>query len=1120
MKKRFLPLFLSVIMALSVFSVLPITASGEETQNTYTVAGGKTGYVSDGVATGTTASEVKTHSIVGTIAPDGWNPQGEANLMTLNGNTYELILTGVKADTYEFKMTTNGQWDPAYDFDGKIASGGSNETITVPEDNSTVRFTFKEKEGFVRAYINGVEYDLDNPLKQPTNYYIIGESGLCNGENWDCKAEINKMSFNGDTYELEIKGVNADEYSFGISLNETWESPVYSFYGEPESTTRRITIDEDNSTVKFVFDKYEKILKAYINGVEFEPVTNHYIVGEAGLCNGVSWNNSARINKMTLNDDTYELEITGVKAGTYEFKMTTNGAWEPAYGFYGEIKSGNRNDRITITEDNSTVKFVFSESEKNLKAYVNGVEYSNRSDTYDKETPDITSKGGYYTPFEDMDTYRYYFEMPESWKTFANATACCYWWEGTDNCDKVSKVNPDFDEDNEKGWNYSYMMRKADVPNRDDIYFIDVPKDVHHIKFNNGIDSGEKINDGNGNETYKNYGKAYQTESISLPYTDDENIYYTDGLDSFNHMIFIVNQYYFTVDSSLGEIEYGGEWKYLHQDGSIDSTEGTIFEQETPIPEKALAKNIKINTNSESIYIWDKLNLEAVIFPNNANRRVRWKSSDTKVALVNSDGVVFGIGFGKTNITATTTDGTKLVDTCVVTVREELSDIFEYKVNEDKKSITITNYNGDRNTKDLVIPKTIDGYTVTDIGEKAFANKYFKTIKFNEGLKTIGAYAFYGTELSSITIPKSVTSIGEFAIGFYTGQYVYDEVADAELYIGTYNTTFYVYRGSAGWNYARDCKYYDKFFGSTLSVSFNFLRMGYEKTITNNGFKYNLYNDGTADLIEYTGKASNVTVPSKVSNHTVIGICKETFSDNRNRKNLSITIPNTVQYIDKYSMVSCRSLKKVVIPKSVKNLEYLSVGGGDGYFDDGYELMTNFTIYGYKGSDAEKYAKKYRISFVDMGTSISFRKNPVTIYKTGTYAIKPIVKFGKGTTTYKSDNTKVATVNGKGVVTAKKAGKAKITVTNNGVRKVLTVTVKNPYLNKTPKTLKSGKSFTLKINGQVGKAKFASSKKGIVSVKPIKGRSNQYKVTTKKKGTTTITIKTNGITLKCKVTVK
>ena len=114
MKKRFLSLFLSVVMALSVFSVLPITASGEETQNTYTVAGKTTGYVSDGVATGTAASEVTTHSIVGTIAPDGWNPQGESNLMTLNGDTYEFEITGVKADTYTFKITTNGQWDPAY----------------------------------------------------------------------------------------------------------------------------------------------------------------------------------------------------------------------------------------------------------------------------------------------------------------------------------------------------------------------------------------------------------------------------------------------------------------------------------------------------------------------------------------------------------------------------------------------------------------------------------------------------------------------------------------------------------------------------------------------------------------------------------------------------------------------------------------------------------------------------------------------------------------------------------------------------------------------------------------------------------------------------------------------
>ncbi|MCI6653008.1 MAG: Ig-like domain-containing protein [Ruminococcus sp.] len=899
MKKRFLSLFLSVVIALSVFSVLPITASGEETQNTYTVAGETTGYVSDGVATGKAVSEVKTHSIVGTIAPDGWNPQGEANLMTLNGDTYEFEITGVKADTYTFKITTNGQWDPAYDFDGKIASGGSDETIIVPENNSTVKFTFKEKEGFVRAYINGVDY---------------------------------------------LSGFN----------------------------------------------------------------------------------------------------------------------------------------------------------------------------TYN--TPHTTSKGGYYIPYEGVKTYRYFFEMPESWKTFANATACCYWSEGTDNCDKVSKVDPDFNRDNRKGWNYSYMMRKADVPNKDNIYFIDVPQDVHHIEFNNGIDTGMVIYDDNGNETYKNYGKACQT--------NEETVFLNETV-SYNNMIFVVNQDDVFDNSYSGKIVYGGEWKYLHKDGTINSTKGTIFEQETPIWEKALAKNIEVYPYSDSVYIGKKITLEAVVFPTNADRRVTWKSSDTKVATVDSNGVVTGKSMGEVTISATTTDGTNLVDTCVVTVKDETTDFIKclnYKVNEDKKSITITNYsnNYDYDFKDIVIPKTIDGYTVTDIGELAFAYESFNTVKFSEGLKTIGDNAFYSTEISSIYIPKSVTSIGEHAIGFYRGYYGED---DMDSYFGIYNITFYAYRGSAGWNYAKNhFALFDKDERLEGMNDFVLFRMGYEKTVTNNGFKYNLYNDGTADLIKYTGKASNVTVPSKVSNHTVISICKKTFSDNDNRKILSITIPNTVKYIDKYSMLFCDSLKKVVIPKSVKNLEYLSVGGGkenDEFDPDDvvYDLMRNFTIYGYKGSDAEKYAKQYHINFIDMGTSISFKKNPVTIYKTGTYTIKPIVKYGKGTTTYKSDNTKVATVNGKGVVTAKKVGKAKITVTNNGVKKVLKVTVKNPYLNKIPKTLKLGKNFTLKINGQVGKAKFTHSKKDIVSVNPIKGKSNQYKVTAKKKGTTTITIKTNGITLKCKVTV-
>ena len=1090
-------------MALSVFSVLPITASGEETQNTYTVAG------------------------EGDMFNEYWEPRDTDNDMELQDDgTYVKIYTNVPNGNYRLRVVENHSWDVSFG----IINNNKDLTFNVPTDGSTVKVVLTltgESTGYVSAFVNdGVAPGTTAP--EVTTHYIVS---TITPDGWNQKSEANLMTLNGDTYELIITGVKADTYEFKMTINGWWE-PAYDFNGLiNDNTNGSIIVTRDNSTVKFTFKEDEGFVRAYINDFEYDPndpykkPTTHYITGDAGLCNGVAWDYEAEINKMTSNDDIYEIEIKGVKAGVYEFKITSNEVATPAYGFYGEIISGNRNERITIAEDNSTIKFVFKESEKILKAYVNGAEYSTKSDTYDKETPYTTSKGGYYIPYEGVKTYRYYFEMPESWKTFANATACCYWRDGTDSCNEVAKLNPDFDENNENGWNYSYMMRKADVPNRDNIYFIDVPWGAQRIIFNNGIDIGEKINDGNGNETYKNYGKACQTKYVPSEYYEPgENINYPEGTTSFENMIFVVNQYDFFDHPYSGGIEYGGEWKYLHQDGSIDYTKGTIFEQETPIPEKALAKNMKINTNSESIYIGDKLTLMTRLFPTNADRRVTWKSSDTKVATVDSNGVVTGKSIGKANITATTTDGTNLVDTCVVTVKDKLIENLKYKVNDDKKSITITNYNGDGKIKDIVIPKTIDGYAVTDIGEWAFAyDSSFNTVKFNEGLKTIGAYAFYGTGISSITIPKSVTSIGEFAIGFYRDSENGDEDGSPEgIY---YDTTFYAYRGSAGWNYAKNQTFYDRHEGYTRSVSFKVFRMGYEKTVTNNGFKYNLYKDGTADLIEYTGKSSYVNVPSKVSNHTVISICKKTFSDNDNRKILSITIPNTVKYIDKYSMLFCDSLKKVVIPKSVKNLEYLSVGGGkenDEFDPDDvvYDLMRNFTIYGYKGSDAEKYAKQYHINFIDMGTSISFRKNPVTIYKTGTYTIKPIVKYGKGTTTYKSDNTKVATVNGKGVVTAKKVGKAKITVTNNGVKKVLKVTVKNPYLNKTPKTLKSGQTFTLKINGKVGKAKFTHSKKDIVSVKPIKGKSNQYKVTAKKNGTTTITIKTNGITLKCKVTVK
>ncbi|MCH5299342.1 MAG: Ig domain-containing protein [Ruminococcus sp.] len=147
-------------------------------------------------------------------------------------------------------------------------------------------------------------------------------------------------------------------------------------------------------------------------------------------------------------------------------------------------------------------------------------------------------------------------------------------------------------------------------------------------------------------------------------------------------------------------------------------------------------------------------------------------------------------------------------------------------------------------------------------------------------------------------------------------------------------------------------------------------------------------------------------------------------------------------------------------------------------------------------------------------TSVTVKNAPKTLYVKGTAKINADVKNGKGTTTYKSSNTRVAKVSASGKITALKKGTATITVTNNGVSKSFKITVKNPKLNKSKKALKKGVKFTLKITGGVGKAKFTSNNKKIATV------NKNGKITAKKNGKATITVKTNGMKLKCKIKVK
>ncbi|MGN1050996.1 MAG: leucine-rich repeat protein [Acutalibacteraceae bacterium] len=322
------------------------------------------------------------------------------------------------------------------------------------------------------------------------------------------------------------------------------------------------------------------------------------------------------------------------------------------------------------------------------------------------------------------------------------------------------------------------------------------------------------------------------------------------------------------------------------------------------------------------------------------------------------------------------------------------------------------------------------------------------------GVTDIKDFAFYNcANLSSVTIPKSVSNIGEGAFDecplLTDVYYGGDETAWNNILIGEWNS------------YLTD---------ATIHYT--------SSPIT-----------GTTDFVGEESSSLSSESPESSSQSESIGTDPVNSSSNEEEQSSQSTPINT-DPVDSSSNEEEQSSQSTPINTDPEN--------------SSQEVSKNTDPSEKLPTTTSPAPKK---------TSISLAKSSGSVYVKGTVNIKATVKNGKGKTTYKSSNDKIAKVSTKGTVTGLKKGSAKIYVTNNGVKKTFTVTVKNPYLNKQSLKLKPKKSYTLKITGKIGKATFKSSNKKIATV------SSKGKVVAKKKGSTYITVKSNGITLKCKVRV-
>ena len=255
---------------------------------------------------------------------------------------------------------------------------------------------------------------------------------------------------------------------------------------------------------------------------------------------------------------------------------------------------------------------------------------------------------------------------------------------------------------------------------------------------------------------------------------------------------------------------------------------------------------------------------------------------------------------------------------------------YEYTVNDDGKTVTIEKYNG--SAADLTVPYSINGKTVTVIGNSAFYwRSSLVTVKLPSGLLDIQQDAFFMCKnMSQITLPSGLISIGDSA--FYSCRSLTSITLPSSLKsIG----------GRAFW----DCKGL-----SVLIIPANVSNVGNGIVAGCDALKYlsvdsnNRKYDSRGNCNAVIEKSSNTLVAG--SNVTAIPSTVKKIGDDAfyecsrlssvilpngvtsigefafyNCSNLtSVTIPDTVTEIDDDAFEWCEKLSKIILPNSVEKL--------------------------------------------------------------------------------------------------------------------------------------------------------------------------------------------------------
>ena len=433
--------------------------------------------------------------------------------------------------------------------------------------------------------------------------------------------------------------------------------------------------------------------------------------------------------------------------------------------------------------------------------------------------------------------------------------------------------------------------------------------------------------------------------------------------------------------------------------------------------------------------------------------------------------------------------------------------------------------------------------SVISIGYQAFCNCInLDTISIGNGIRTIESRAFHGcTQLTSVTIGNSVVSIGDRAFCECPG--LTDVYCFAENVPGTDKNAFKdsfinyatlhvpvnsvdAYKAKAPWsNFKNKVKITAKV---KLSKSEATIEKG--KTLT-------LKTTVTpSDLLDksVTWKSSNTVVATVTSSGKVKGVKAgtATITCTSNLSGSKATCKVTVGYVklDQTEATITKgktlTLTPTVYPSSLTDKSVTWTSSNTAVAT----VSSDGTVKGIKAgtatitctSNATGLSNSCAVTVIT--GSITLNKSEVALLKDKTVTLKATLTpsdLSDKSVTWKSSNTKVATVSSSGKVTAVKTGTATITCTSTalGLSATCKVTVGKVTLDKTEMLLRKGKTETLTATVYPSSLEdksvtWKSSDTNIATV------TTAGKVKGIKDGTVTITCTSNATGLKATCTVK